>query len=216
VKKTHLFAAGAAGLLSLMFLVPVFSQNPARPTAGPRLALLDVSHIFKNHLRFKAYMDEMKADVERAEAQVKQQDEAIQKMVENLQGYKVGSQDYKALEEEIANRRAKLAIAVQMQRKDFLQREARIYHNVYREIEQELNAFCQSNAIAMVLRFNGEPVDVDKPDSVMVWINRPVVWYNQGLDITQYILDALNRRNPPPAGSNIGRPPAGPNVPFKR
>ncbi len=35
----------------------------------------------------------------------------------------------------------------------------------------------KQNGIDMVLRFNSEPVDVDKPDSVLQFINKPVVWY---------------------------------------
>jgi len=38
------------------------------------------------------------------------------------------------------------------------------------------------------LRFNGEAVDVDRPDSVLTYINKPVVWYDRELDITEHIL----------------------------
>jgi len=235
VKTTHLLAVTAAGLWLLMLWEPAYSQqgpvsrppgNPAlTPTAapssaavtGPRLALIDISRIFKNHFRFKAMIDDMKGDASQAESQVRQRNNAIQQMIDNLKTYKIGSTEYKALEEDIANKRAKLSIDVQMQRKEFMQREAKIYHDVYQEIEQELDYFCQQQAVDMVLRFSGEPVDVNNPESIGIWINRPVVWYNRGLDITDYILNALNRRNPAPANNTIGRPPAGPaTVPFKR
>ena len=47
----------------------------------------------------------------------------------------------------------------------------------------------------MVLRFNGDPVDVDKPDSVLSYINKPVVWYDKSRDITPIILDSLVKRS---------------------
>jgi Skp family chaperone for outer membrane proteins len=221
VKKTHLLAVSAAGLLSLMFLAPLFSQNTpvrqqASPAAGSRVALVDVAQIFKSHNRFKASMNQMKNEVDQAEAKVRTQNAEIQKLVTTLKSLKVGSPDYTGLEEKIQTQRAMLQIDMNKQRKDFMQNEARIYHDVYKEIEEELNYFCQGNRIDVVLRFNGEQVDVNNPDSVFAWIHRPVVWYNSQLDITQYITDALNRRGPAPAGNTVGRPPARPNtIPFK-
>ncbi|MBN2581192.1 MAG: OmpH family outer membrane protein [Pirellulales bacterium] len=231
MRKTHLLAVTAAGLL--LWGGPVFSQAPVnRPpgnpstvpvaapasaaSMGPRLALIDVSRIFKKHYRFQALIDQMKQDASQAEARVRERNNAIQKEIEELQSYKVGSAKYKELEEVIANKRAKLSIDVNMQRKEFMQREAKIYHDVYLEIEKVLDYYCQNQSIDMVLRFSGEPVDVNNPESIGIWINRPVVWYNRGLDITDYILSILNRGNPAPANNTIGRPPAGPNsIPFK-
>jgi Skp family chaperone for outer membrane proteins len=223
VKKTHLLAVSAAGLLSMIFLTPIFSQNtPARsqaaPATGSRVALVDITKIFKNHLRFKALMNQMKNDVDQAETRVRNQNSEIRALAEKLQSLKPGSQDYKDLEEKITTQRAMLQIDMNKQRKDFMQNEARIYHDVYKEVEEELNYLCQQNAIDVVLKFNGDQVDVNNPDMVFAWMNRPVVWYNRQLDITQYVVDALNRRAPAaPVNNNaLGRQPAAPNsIPFK-
>jgi hypothetical protein len=81
-----------------------------------------------------------------------------------------------------------------------------IYHQVYQEILQATDYFCKQRGIDMVLRFNGEPVDVQRPDSVLNFINRPVVWYDPGLDITDLILQDVNRAGPNPA--TAGQPPS--------
>jgi Skp family chaperone for outer membrane proteins len=221
VKKSHGWAALAAVVFALSYLSSLaVSQGPAAPTGqpvtGPRLALLDVSRIFKSHQRFKGMMEDMKADVERAEAQVKSEREKITKQAEQLQEFRKGTPDYKQMEEELAKRQADLAVQVQLQKNEFLQREAKIYHNVYQEIWQATDYFCKQNRIDMVLRFNGEAVDVDRPDSVLTFINKPVVWYDRGLDITDAILQELNRTaiNPGPANSHTG--PARPGVPFTK
>ena len=77
-----------------------------------------------------------------------------------------------------------------------------IYHNVYQEIWQATDYFCKQHGIDMVLRFNGEPVDVQRPDSVLTFINRPVVWYDPGLDITDAILQDVNRPAANPAAAD--------------
>jgi Skp family chaperone for outer membrane proteins len=221
VKKTHLLAVSAAGVLSLTFLAPLFSQNPgarsqAAPPAGSRVALVDINKILKNHLRFNALRDQMKNEVDQVEAKMRAQNAKIQELIDKLKSLKVGSPDYAELEEKIQTQRALLQIDMRKQQKDFMLSEARIYHNVYKEIEEELSYLCQQNAIDVVLRVSSDQADVSNPDSVMMYISRQVVWYNSQLDITQYVTDALNRRAPAPSSNTIGRPPAAPNtIPFK-
>ncbi|MCE5301709.1 MAG: OmpH family outer membrane protein [Planctomycetaceae bacterium] len=207
MKKSLSWAAPLAVVLSLCGLVsPVAAQN--RPAAGPNVALLDVSYIFKNHARFKAMMEEMKADVERAEVQVKGERDTINKLVERLQEIHKGTPDYKQMEQEIAKRQADLAVRVNLQKNEFVQREAKIYYTVYQEISQATDYYARQNGIDMVLRFNGDPVDTEQPQSVLAHINKPVVWYQKQLDITPAVLQELNRN-----AINPGQA-ARPGVPF--
>jgi Skp family chaperone for outer membrane proteins len=200
VKRTSLWAGLTAGVLSVGLVgYYAFGQGvapvraPARPAGAPSIALLDVSYIFEKHPRFRQMMEQMKTDVERAEVAVKAERQAIQKLIDGLDQYK-GSARYKQMEEEVTTRQGNLAVQIQLQKKEFLQREAKIYHNVYKEIQDEVDHYCAANGIDMVLRFNGDPVDADTPQSVLAYINRPVVWYNNNRDITPVILDILKKR----------------------
>ena len=216
MKKSHRWAILAI-VVSLGYLISLaVAQNPSgvrpvQPTGGPRIALLDVSSIFKAHARFKLQMEEMKRDVQAAENKVRQERDEINKLAtEALPNFQKGTQQYSEMEEQLANRQAKLAVDVQRQKNDFLQREAMIYHNVYQEIWQATDYFCRQNGIDIVLRFNGEPVDVQRPDSVLTFINKPVVWYDPGLDITPAILRDVNRPAANPAGADRGSQPVSP------
>jgi outer membrane protein len=190
----------------------VIAQNPGGPGYGPPAAawpktvLIDVNYIFKHHERFKNMMGDMKNDVAQAEKSVNDEKSRILQLDKKLQDFVKGTPDYKALDEDITRAKANLAVKVQDQRNDFLQREAQIYNTVYQEILQATDYFCRQNGIDMVLRFNGDPVDPQRPDSVLTFINRPVVWYPQNVDITPIILKDLNR-TPVNAG---GGAPQGP------
>ena len=217
MKKSYLVAALSAWVGLLSFGFNALAQQgsyapPARPAARPPvIALLDVAYIFKNHPRFKAMMAEMKADVERAEATVKKEGEGIRSQAERLKDFRQGTPDYKGLEEELTKRQADLSVRIQLQKKEFLQKEARIYYTVYQEIFQEADYYAQQNGIDMVLRFNGDPVDVEKPDDVLRDINKPVIWYSKDrCDITPIVLDRLVRRGG--AGPAGAAPAAG--IPF--
>ncbi len=182
--------------------VPMGAAQP-RPT-GNGIALLDVSAIFKNHGRFKAMMSEMETDVKRAEETMKADRDTIRSLSERLKEFNAGSPEYKQLEADIAQRQSNLNVQVALQRKEFLQRESKIYHMIYQEIEQEVAYYAQQMGIAVVLRYSSESSDPNKPDDVLRDINKQVVWSAQGLDITGTILQRLNSRslnpvNPGPA-----------------
>lgn len=208
MKKPYRWAVLAAALVSLSYLASLAvgqapARAPAQPMPGQTIALLDVTYIFKNHARFKSMMEEMKADVQRAENQVKTERDNLAKAAEDLQAtYRKGTPEYKNAEEALANRQAKLTVDVNRQKNEFLQREAKIYNTVYQEVWQATDYYCKQNGIDMVVRFNGDPVDVERPDSVLARINQQVVWYQGRVDITPAILRDLNRPpavNPGPA-----------------
>ncbi len=214
MKHSLRWAVPAAAVLSLAILFSLaMAQAPARPAGGPNVALLDVSYIFKNHARLKRMMEDMKADVERAEQQIKKDKEELTKLGEKLQDFNKGTQNYQQLEEELAKRQADLQVRVQLQKNQFLQQEATIYHNVYQEILQATEYYCKQNNIDMVLKFNGDPVDVNRPESIQNELYKPVVWYQKSLDITPAILQELNRTAIDPRAA---QPAQRPGVPFNR
>ncbi len=218
MKRPHWYLVlPAAALLAGLLVDRVAAQSPPAPAAPPAagaVALVDVNHIFKNHQRFNLQMEEMRTDVERAEASVQQERQAIQQLAEQLEQYK-GTRDYRAMEQDIADRQAKLAVRVRMQQREFLEREARIYHNAYKEIWSAVDYLCRSQNIAMVLRFNGDVADTTKPEEVLRDIQKPVVWYRSGLDITDRVLAEINRDTRPAGGPQPGHSPVG-HTPFGR
>ncbi len=198
--KSQLLTAVAGSFLVLALAVyNTPAQQPRAPVAAvqsgaPAAAMLDISYIFKNHARFKGMMSDMKADVGRAQEQLKKERDTIRNLVERLKDFRPGTPDYKALEEETAKRQADAQVQMQLQRKEFLQQEAKIYYTIYKEILQEVEYYATSNNISMVFRFNGDPVEIERPDDVLRDINKSVVYFSKGLDITPVVLERLNRR----------------------
>ncbi|MBN1589367.1 MAG: OmpH family outer membrane protein [Pirellulales bacterium] len=201
--KISISAALAALVLcfALVSVAPAQTQptNNAYRTAAPSqvatpVALLDVSRVFKSHSKFKAALDMMKGDVQRVETWFKGEQDALRRSVDQLQGLRPGSPDYKQLEEQIAKRQSALKIDLQMKKKELMQQEAAIYFKVYKEIEQEAQAVAASRGFIMVLRYSGEQASIDRPDQVLSEINKPVVWFNRGLDITDEVLHRLESR----------------------
>ena len=59
----------------------------------------------------------------------------------------------------------------------------------YREILDEVDYFASQNRAAMVLKYDRQAVDQEVPETVVRSINKQVIWNNQGLDITDFILE---------------------------
>lgn len=202
--KSRLFVAVLGSLVATTLMVSsTWAQSG--PPVRSAIALIDIGVIFKNHDRFKAEMTNMQADMERAEGQMKKERDTLRAMAERINEYRVGTQEYKDLEQNIAKREADLKVNAQLQRKEFLQREAKIYNRTYQEVWQEVDAFAQANGLVAVFKFSREATDPDKPEEIMRELNKSVMWSARGLDITDDIVRSIKGRglvgqNPPPSG----------------
>jgi Skp family chaperone for outer membrane proteins len=209
VKKSYLAAALAASVVVWGLLGSRgAAQQPARVAAPTSIALVDVTYIFKNHPRYKAMMDELKGEVERAEARWKAEAEKIKRDAERIQDFRAGTPDYKNIEEDVVRKQSDLQARIKLEQKDLMQREAKIHFNVYQEILQEVTYYCQTNNIGVVVRFNGDPVNAEKPDDILRGMNQQVIYYHKDLDITPIIMKRFTAR--PATGGPIGvRPGVG-------
>ena len=203
MKKPLLLAVSATGVLfvglvaSALLAQPAVApiRAPARPAGGPNVALLDVSYLFEKLPHFKAYMTQVTEDAQKAQDVVKREEQEIRKLAETAEANR-GSPKFKAIEEEITRRRGDLAVQIELQRRNFQQRQAKIYYSVYKEIQDQASMVCAQYGYDIVLRFSGDPVDAERPESVLSYINRPVVWYDQQRDITPFVLKAIKDRRP--------------------
>ncbi|MBX7168836.1 MAG: OmpH family outer membrane protein [Pirellulales bacterium] len=177
---------------------PPVGAPPAAPAAAPvasvGIAVLDLKQVFDSHVRFKAMRDELMRDVKVEEEQMKQRHDALRKMAEKLKDYNPGTQEYKQLEAQVANEQADLKVATNIKMKDFTEREAKIHYHIYQEVLDEIKYFAEQHRIVCVLRFSGDKVDPNNPQSILSELNKSVVHYDSRIDITQQIIAAINAR----------------------
>jgi Skp family chaperone for outer membrane proteins len=198
---------------SLLVVALAAATAPAQPaasrsTAAPSVdvVLIDIGAVFKEHPYFSARMKELQADVEAAEAQIKKERDQLRNMMDELGRIKAGTQEYKDFETQVFEFRSKLDTKVQLQRKEFLQREAKIYHQAYQEVQREVEAFAAANNISIVLKFNREAPDPEKPEEIIRDLNKPVLYYAKYLDITPHIVKQLREKMPAPTADQRGGP----------
>ncbi len=203
------FVAAILACSTAMGQRPGVAGMSAQPPSG--VAFLDITKVFKSHSRFNELMADLKADETKAETAMKGEVDYVNRLMEDLKLAKPGTEEFSTREQEIARRRADMNVRIQLQRKEFLVREAKIYNQVYQELAKVVEEFAVANGISTVLRVSSDQVDPNDPQAVLQNINRQVIYFNRSLDITGAILDRLNRDapRPPQDPRNAVRPPVG-------
>lgn len=204
--------------LSAAVLVAVFlgaslgGRQSARAQAkgATGVVVIDVKYIFENHARFKASMDAMKRDAEEFEGEIRNRQKGLRDKSERVKEFNPGTPDYKKVEEEVAKLLSDLQVDTALKRKEFLEREAKLYFTTYNEISDRVARFAEENGIGLVLRFDSSAIDADDRGSVLQGVNRSIV-YQRNLDITVAVLEQCNRQPATTGGnpSSASRAPAG-------
>lgn len=174
--------------------------------AAPEVALIDLNYIFKNHTGFKAQKAELQSAVDMTQIDIRSRQERVKQMQVKLQEYAQGSPDFKTVETAITKEIADLNLSVQLERKRFIEREAEMAYNLYKQVLGEVTYYSRQTGIRLVLRFNGEPLDMNKPEHVIEQINRDVVYHEGTIDITPVILQRLNSQVPASANRQGAAP----------
>lgn len=200
-------------LLSVLF-VSLASTAVAQTTPSPSanasrygIAVVDINYIFKNYAYFKSSMEAIKADIQQAEKKLKTDREAIQSLEAQAKDYQPSSPEYKKLDENVARRKADFNIKADRTRKDFQEREAKVYYQTYLQVSGAVQSYAKQNNIGLVLKFNGDKINADRPEAILKAINKPVVSQN-GIDITPDVLALLNRAGSTPRAAAARTAPA--------
>ena len=194
-----ILAAGAAATLA-------FAQGGAPSPNGQNIAVIDVGVVFEKHPRFKSQMDALKAEIDATEKGWKDQATQINAAIEQLKTLKSDSPDYHRLEKEIATRQADFNVNKALKNKELMERQGKIYNNTYKEVESAVKEFCLQYNVALVIRYNSKPADSSDPQEILRNIQRPIVYIKPGYDITDDIINLLNRSAAAPqnGGGRVG------------
>ena len=177
-------------LVSLNALAPAVAS--AEET-GHRIAVVDVAYIFKNHPGIKAQVEKVEADLKAYDAELQGKREDLKQAAEQLKAFKVGSAEYAAQEERVAEMESKLRLDMARKRKELADAEAQIYFSNYQLIANGVKFLAGHYKINLVLRYNSESMDLDTPDSVIRGVMKNIVYHDEALDMTKGVMQYLDQ-----------------------
>ena len=203
--KKLLISAAVAGLFSSAAMPALAQTAPAAPAASGfsaganasryHIAVVDISFIFKNYPVFTQQIDKLKAEMEQADGSLRAQRDKLVAMEEQRNALKPGSTEFKTLDETLAHQKAEFSIQQGKVRRDFMEKEAQVYHYCYTQVSAKVKDYADKNQIGLVLRFTGEdnpgqPVATQDREAVMRMIMNPII-HQSAIDITPDVLMTL-------------------------
>lgn len=195
------FAVAAASVVA-----PAYAQTKAKPASAAAAAtapaasthqvgLIDMAYVFKNYSKFKSMTEAMQAEAKGAQAEAEAMVEEMKQIQTKMQTLQDGSEDYIANEKKILTLSTNLESFRKVQQREFLRKEAEIYKTVYMEVQENVQRYANHYGYTLIIRFNRQSVDAaENPQEIITSMNRQVVFYREQDDLTDPILDFLNKK----------------------
>ena len=180
----------AMAMLTVSVLAPV---SATAEEAGHRIAVVDVAYIFKNHEGIKGQVSSVENDLKAYDQELKGKREELKQSIEQLKTFKVGTQKYTEMEEQVASMESKLRLDMNRKKKELADAEARIYFENYQLIANGVKFLAQHYKINLVLRYNSEDMDLEKGDSVIRGVMKNIVYHDESLDMTKGVMQYLDK-----------------------
>lgn len=172
----------------------VFAQ--AEASSQFKVGLIDMAHVFKNYKKFEALRNDLKAEIEQSDLKAKQMAAELKQIQEKAKTFKEGSPEFKKFESQLAENASKFEAFRKIAQRDFLRKEAEIYKTVYLEVSEAVELYAKHYKYSLIMRFSRDGVETAEgnPQQILQSMNRQVVSFGKELDITDTVLEYLNRK----------------------
>lgn len=172
------------------------AQQATGSTAAHKVALIDVNKVFKDYKKVDALRENIKAEITKSEQQL----DARRKRVQVVQGklkapnIEPGSTKAVALEKELAQLTSDYEALRKVERQKIIRLEASLLKTVHAEILTVVKRAADAWGYTLVLRFNSDKSTSADPKALVARLNRQVVYHRADDDITQPVIDYLNKQ----------------------
>lgn len=199
---------------------------PARPAASAtaaqrapsRVGLIDMAKVFEGYTRFKVMREELSAEIEKSDAEARVMVDKMQAMQKEVQenGFQPGSPEYEAAEKRILDARGEFeAFRAATQRK-LARRESEMFKTIYADTTSMIKKYAEFADYTVVIRFDSKDIEDDTPPAEAVQrMNKQVVYHRGENDITEVVLQSLNKQYEASQGETPVRTTSGTAAPRK-
>lgn len=193
-----LLAACAVALTS-----PALAQDAAPAAAGPkkdttphRIGLIDMAEVFQGYKKFEVLREGLQAEIEASDAQAKGMVEQMQKLQAEAteQKFVPGSPQFEAAEKRLLQEKSNFeAFRTATQRK-LARRESEMFKVIYADTTSAVAKYADYAKFTIVMRFDRKDIDENTaPQEAVQRMNKQIVYYRSSEDITDVVLNFLNK-----------------------
>lgn len=207
MKRFTLFTLCLGMILSVV-QTPSMAQAQTTSQSKKTIGLIDMAHLFKEYKKFTDLREQLRSEIKATDDAAKKMAESIKATQAKLKAgtFAEGSAEYQQLEAKLISDTTKFEAFRKTQQQKFLRRESKIYKDVYLEVVGAVGQYAKYYNYDVILRFSRNAVDeTNNAQELIQNMNKQVVWHNNGIDITDQVLDYLNKQYAASA-KTAGRP----------
>jgi Skp family chaperone for outer membrane proteins len=188
-------------VVAVSLISPVLSQDadkPAAKDASPhRVGLVDMAEVFQGYKKFDDMRNELQAEIEKSDAEAKLMVERMQKRQQEMIESKLapGSAQYEQGEKELLDSKGEFeAFRAATQRK-LARRESEMFKVIYADTTSMVKKYAEFAKFTVVMRFDRKDInDETAPNEAVQRMNKQVVYFRGEDDITDVVLQTLNKQ----------------------
>jgi Skp family chaperone for outer membrane proteins len=168
---------------------------PAQDAAPFPVAVLNMDRVFKTYQPLLDKLAPIKTAAAELDKDVQLRNVELETVVNKLRAAQPGSPEAQKLQQQGAKLQTELQQYVQKERGDLQKREAAIFLDFYRRLENEVREYSKAKGIKLVIRQQEGSLDEKQPlPQILASLNRGII-YEDGLDITDEVLKTLDARS---------------------
>ena len=179
-------------LFSMLLITAALPAVHAQDTLP--IALVNMDRIFKTYKPLQDKLAPIKEGVQDLEKKAQLRQIELETVVTQLRKAQPGSPDFNRLQQQAAKLQTELQQFVAKERDALQKQEAAVLLDMYRQVDDEVTKLAKAKGLKLVIRQQDSSLDENQPlAEILKTLNRGIV-YQDGLDITDEILKALEAR----------------------
>lgn len=159
-----------------------------------RVAVIDYPRVLQNYGKSKDFLAEFRADQEQAKAELDGMKEKFNESAKLLSDLKPGSADFTKKESELTKQKTNIEILQRVKERDLTRRRYQINKIIHDDVQDAITKVSDHYGYGLVVshtRYDSENLD---PRALQMALSQPVVWCRKRDDITDAVVEVLNRR----------------------
>jgi len=213
MRKLTAFVVGAAVALAGLAAGSATASRPEGPPGS--VAFVNIGKVFRKTPRLKHLEDGLNADDEALRTSLSKKAADLKKEAEDLETrFQRGTEEYARGRRDIERRSWDLERDQKEGREAIQRRLIKGMEAAYKEVAAEAERLASEKGYTAVMHVDDEPIEVEEPQSGQI-INftdlklqmalRTVLWNSKAVDLTQDVVDALNKEAEEPKKREDGK-----------
>jgi len=210
----------SAAVMAQTNTTPRTAAAPAKGS-GTVIAVIDMMYIMSKHEKMTALKEATDKKSRELSTSLQGRNKELLKEQEKLRELKVGTPEYRALQEKLVQKGAELDADAKLGDSQIKEELIKAQLEILIEVQAAIKNYADRRGIDLVLNFDGEPADMDKLET-SARAFRSIVQYQNSVDITMDILkivspaySAKKTTSPAATGGGNGVAPVRPSTTKK-